>query len=70
MDYEEAEVKSVLLGRVELGLRRKTVFVWQDDEKISGDVEMVVKPEEEPDLDSSRTTEMDIEDDEDLYAEV
>ena len=63
-------MKSVLLGRVELGLRRKTVFVWQDDEKISGDVEIVVKPEEEPDLDSSRTTEMDIEDDKDLYAEV
>ena len=63
-------MKSISLGRLELAFRRKTLFVWQDDEKISVDVEMFVKPEVEPDLDSSRTTEMDIEDDEDLYAEV
>ena len=43
LEYEEGEVKSIYMGRVEIALKRKIIFVWQDDEKISYDPKMMVK---------------------------
>lgn len=58
------------MGRIELQLKRKTIFVWKDDEKLSRDAALLISAEVEEDLNSSRTTEMDIEDDEDYYDEI
>jgi hypothetical protein len=42
------------------------VYAWKDDEKLTVDLKCIRK-EEENELNSSRTTEMDIEDDQDYF---
>lgn len=49
--------------------RNRVVNAWKDDEKLTLDVKLVIG-EEEHDLNSSRTTEMDIEDEDDAFEEL
>lgn len=63
-------MEGVFLGRVELSLKKnRVVHAWKDDEKLTLDVKLVAS-EEEHDLNSSRTTEMDIDDDDDAFEEL
>jgi hypothetical protein len=63
-------VEAIFLGRVELALKRNRILhAWKDDEKLTLDVKLVAG-EEEHDLNSSRTTEMDIDDEDDAFEEL
>lgn len=58
------------MGRVELHFKKsKVIHIWKDDERMTFDTKFIIH-EEENDLNSSRTTEMDIEDEDDLFEDL
>jgi hypothetical protein len=58
------------MGRLELHLKKnRIIYTWQDDEKITFDTKFVVN-EDENDLNSSRTTEMDIDEEDELFEDL
>ena len=70
VEYEEATIDSIFLGRLELQFKKnRSLLVWKDDEKVSGNLKLLGS-DSENDLNSSRTTEMEIDDDDDYFDEL
>jgi hypothetical protein len=58
------------MNRLELHFKKnRVVHLWKDDEKLSLDIKFV-NNDEENELNSSRTTEMEIEDEEDYIEDL
>ena len=42
LDYEEGRIESIFLGRLEVLLKKgRTLYVWNDDEKLSLDIKLL-----------------------------